>query len=95
MDDVEDLEVYEPGGFSPLYIGHVLGDWSQIIHQLGIGGHATVWLCWEVSTKRWRAIKVKAAHRSLENCAGLMAIQHMKDEDTGQEELEFNTLPCQ
>ena len=88
MDDVEDLGEYEPGGFAPLYIGHVLGDRFQIIHQLGFGGHTIVWLCWEISTERWRAIKVKAARRSLENCAGLVAIHHMKDEGAGQEELE-------
>ena len=88
MDDVENIEEYEPGGFAPLYIGDVLGNRSQSIHQLGFGGHTIVWLCWEISTERWRAIKVKAARRSLENCAGLVAIHHMKDKGAGQEELE-------
>ena len=52
MDDVEDLEESEPGGFAPLYIGDVVGNRFQIIHQLGFGGHAIVWLYWEVSTER-------------------------------------------
>ena len=92
MDDVENIEEYEPGGFAPPYIGDALGNRFQIIHQLGFGGHVIVWLCWKVSTERRRAIKVKAARRSSKTCAGLMAIQHMKDEGTSQEELEFNHI---
>ena len=51
MDDVKNLEEYEPGGFAPLYIGDVLGNRSQSIHQLGFGGQAIVWLFWKVSTE--------------------------------------------
>ncbi|KAK7753075.1 hypothetical protein SLS62_005025 [Diatrype stigma] len=92
MDDVEDLEDYEPGGLAPLDIGDTLGDRFQIIYKLGYGGIATIWLCWELATEKWRAVKVNAASRSSDDCPDLMAMQHMKEHGVTQEQLEANHI---
>ncbi|RYP93261.1 hypothetical protein DL770_000636 [Monosporascus sp. CRB-9-2] len=90
MDEVEDLEDYQPGGLAPLDLGDNLANRFQIIYKLGFGGMATVWLCWEIDTEQWRAIKVNAASQSSEDCSDLLAIRHMKEQGVTPEQLETN-----
>ncbi|KAI1504078.1 kinase-like protein [Biscogniauxia marginata] len=75
MDDVEFLEDYKPGGLCPVDIGDVLDGKFEVIHKLGHGGIATVWLCYEINTKTWRAVKVNAADKSSEDCSDMKAIK--------------------
>jgi serine/threonine-protein kinase SRPK3 len=45
LDFPEDVEQYKPGGFHPLAVGQVVGGSRfRIVHKLGSGGIATVWL---------------------------------------------------
>jgi serine/threonine-protein kinase SRPK3 len=45
LDFAEDVEQYKLGGFHPLMINQLVGDGRfEIVHKLGSGGIATVWL---------------------------------------------------
>lgn len=62
LDDVEDRELYRPGGFHPTRIGDVLnGTRYKILHKLGYGGFATVWFARDRQTKSNVAVKITAA----------------------------------
>ncbi|KAI3324225.1 kinase-like protein [Xylariaceae sp. AK1471] len=92
MDEVEDLEGYRPGGFAPVTIGDILADRFQIIYKLGFGGIAMVWLCWELATEKWWAVKINAASHSSEDCGDLKAIRLMQQNGLDQKQLDENHI---
>lgn len=59
----EDLEEYHRGGYHPVHLGQKLGNDNRyrVIHRLGHGGFATVWLCRDVHAAKYVAIKVMTA----------------------------------
>ncbi|RSL48245.1 hypothetical protein CEP54_013015 [Fusarium duplospermum] len=65
-DDVESLEGYCEGGFHPVKIGDSLGESAQyrVLHKLGHGGYATVWLCRDTQNSRYVALKIPMARIS-------------------------------
>ncbi|KAK4236837.1 kinase-like domain-containing protein [Achaetomium macrosporum] len=75
--EVEDLHNYVPGGYHPVAIGDVLGDGGRfrVVHKLGFGGYATVWLCHDKVFKKWRAVKIMQADSSKPDCADLKALE--------------------
>ncbi|KAI0595121.1 kinase-like protein [Biscogniauxia sp. FL1348] len=75
MDDVEFLEDYKPGGLCPIDIGDILDNRFEVVHKLGYGGIATVWLCYDTEGEIWRAIKINAAEKSTEDCSDIKAIR--------------------
>lgn len=79
MDDVEPLENYGPGGLIPLEIGFTLQNRFQVYYKLGFGGIATVWLCYDLETQKWRAVKVNAASHSSEDCPDVLATNKLKE----------------
>jgi serine/threonine-protein kinase SRPK3 len=74
QDGVEDLEVYEAGGYHPIHLGDLLGDRYQVIHKLGHGGFSTVWLCRDTSKGRYVAVKVHTANISYDDLPDLRLI---------------------
>ncbi|KAK2879498.1 hypothetical protein FQN49_000830 [Arthroderma sp. PD_2] len=50
---LEHLEDYEPSGHHPVHLGDALGDGGRyrVVHKLGSGGYATVWLCRDLKWK--------------------------------------------
>lgn len=66
VDDVEDLDRYQPGGFHPVVIGDALGEDGrfEVVHKLGHGGFATVWLCFDHHNNKWKAVRILAADAS-------------------------------
>jgi serine/threonine protein kinase len=68
---------YIPGGFHPVAIGDLLGEEGRyrVAHKLGHGGYATVWLCHDKISKKWRAVKIMAAELSKPDCADLRALK--------------------
>ncbi|CAG8955989.1 hypothetical protein HYFRA_00008845 [Hymenoscyphus fraxineus] len=64
--DAEDYEEYRPGGFHPVHIGDRFGTAGQfrVIHKLGRGGLATVWLCRDEKAQRYVALKIILADES-------------------------------
>lgn len=63
QDDVESIELYKPNGYHPIVIGDYLGEYErfQVWHKLGHGAYGTVWLCRDLKTEKWRAVKVLRA----------------------------------
>lgn len=57
-DEQEDPEDYQKGGYHPVKIGDLFNNKYHVIRKLGWGHFSTVWLCWDMSTKRFVALKV-------------------------------------
>ncbi|KAM4582952.1 SRSF protein kinase 3-like [Fundulus diaphanus] len=49
---------YGIGGYYPVEIGDIFVDRYQVLKKLGWGHFSTVWLCWDMATKRFVALKV-------------------------------------
>jgi len=63
---VESPNDYCVGGFHPVHLGDTLGNAGRyrVVHKLGDGGFATVWLCRDLYEQKWRAVKINAAAAS-------------------------------
>lgn len=84
LDNVEDLEAYRPGGFHPVHLGDTLAEGRyRIVHKLGFGGFATVWLAREESQNRYVALKIITAEAS-RDCAELKILQHLEKSSSKQ-----------
>ncbi|KAI0378201.1 kinase-like protein [Hypomontagnella monticulosa] len=64
LTGVEDVQKYNEGGHHPVVLDDVLDGRFMVVHKLGSGGFGTVWLCRELSSEKWRAVKVMAASHS-------------------------------
>ncbi|KAK7756998.1 hypothetical protein SLS62_001014 [Diatrype stigma] len=64
-DGLEDVQLYNVGGFHPVHLGDLLGARFEVIHKLGHGGFGIVWLCLDIVSREWRAVKILAADRSV------------------------------
>jgi serine/threonine-protein kinase SRPK3 len=60
VDEVENLEVYEVGGYHPVHIGDCLNKYT-IIHKLGHGSYSTTWLARHESRPGYAAVKIGTA----------------------------------
>ncbi|KAL4922083.1 kinase-like domain-containing protein [Aspergillus aurantiobrunneus] len=71
-DRLERLEDYEGGGHHPVRLSDCLGNREQyrVIHKLGSGGYANVWLCrvLESSPTEYVALKILMADASGDGC---------------------------
>ncbi|KAI0832021.1 kinase-like domain-containing protein [Trametes gibbosa] len=70
MDTTEELELYRPGGYHPVAIGDMLDAQPdlpapqrryRILHKLGYGAYATVWLARDVRSATFVALKITTA----------------------------------
>lgn len=84
-DDTENREHYRPGGYHPVHLGDTFGenDRYRVIHKLGHGGFATVWLCHDAVTLEYVGLKIIIAIASSENCPELKILR-LKDLDFKQ-----------
>jgi serine/threonine protein kinase len=58
-DDCEDLEMYIEGGLHPVLIGDVFSNNRyKVVHKLGSGGNATIWLARDKQEERYIALKI-------------------------------------
>lgn len=62
MDEsaVEDVSRYVPGGYHPVDIGDRIDEFI-VLHKLGCGGFATVWLVQSLQNSRYYALKILCA----------------------------------
>ena len=80
-DEVEDLEMYQPGGYHPVNIGDCYSDGRyRIVHKLGWGGYSTVWLAHDTHSCRYVALKVLVACKSEESTESRI-LQHLRQND--------------
>jgi len=73
---LEHIYDYEPGGHHPIHLGDVYGDNGRyrVIHKLGHGGFANVWLCRDIGkieVTRYVALKILMAETSTDECPEL------------------------
>ncbi|KAI0846991.1 kinase-like protein [Daldinia vernicosa] len=92
LDEVEDVEWYQPGGFYPLDVGETIIDRFKVVHKLGHGGIATVWFCWDLQEEKWIALKINSASHSSDDCPDLQAIRIIEAQSQGIDELNDNNI---
>lgn len=80
LPDVEHyFHDYAEGRFHPLDIGDTLDGRFEVVHKLGNGSSATVWLCLDNQKHEWRAIKIICANESDEDCFDLRLAKLLRD----------------
>lgn len=72
----ENMELYQPGGLHPVQIEDCIEDRYHIVHKLGCGGSATVWLARDTEKERYVALKIVTANMS--QCAEAEASVYKK-----------------
>jgi serine/threonine-protein kinase SRPK3 len=86
-EELEDYEEYGPGGYHPVHLGDTLGNDHRyrVVHKLGSGEFATVWLCRDVEAEKYVAVKIIMADQSYEDCPELnfMKLKGVGDEQVG------------
>lgn len=78
---LEHLYDYEAGGHHPIQQGDVLDNGRyRVIHKLGSGGYANVWLCRDLAapTPKYVALKILMAEASTEDCRELLCAEQLK-----------------
>lgn len=80
---LEHIYDYEPDGHHPVHLGDVYGNNRRyrVIHKLGSGGFATVWLCRDTEAKgatKYMALKILMAEISNDDCPELR-VNQLKD----------------
>ena len=63
-DEQEDPKDYIKGGYHPVKNGDLFHNRYHVVRKLGWGHFSTVWLCWDLTDKKFVALKVvkSAAH---------------------------------
>lgn len=66
FQDLEDFEQYRPGGHHPVIVGDLLGNDSrfEVWHKLGQGTYGLIWLCRDLMSGKFCAVKVLRAELS-------------------------------
>lgn len=85
---LEHLLDYEPGGHHPVHLGDVLGNKQRyrIVHKLGSGGFANIWLCRNLAvhdTTKYVALKILIAELSTDDCPELLVNSTFSPDDDG------------
>ncbi|KAI2779114.1 kinase-like domain-containing protein [Daldinia loculata] len=70
---LEKIYDYEEGGHHPVHLGDILHSRYKVIHKLGTGGYANVWLCRDNSsdTPKYVALKIVIGEQSTKDCPEL------------------------
>ncbi|KZV61423.1 kinase-like protein [Peniophora sp. CONT] len=69
MNPSESPLSYHPGGFHPVALGNVISSVKtryHIVHKLGWGGFATVWLAQDLSSLKWFALRIRMSRCACE-----------------------------
>jgi serine/threonine-protein kinase SRPK3 len=72
---------YRAGGFHPVHLGDQFKkDRYTVIHKLGYGGFATVWLARDLNRSRYVALKILAARLS-RDCPEVEILRRLKESE--------------
>ena len=96
-DDVEKVELYRPGGYHPVSLGDTLKSRRyEIIHKLGYGGFATVWLARDNEEERYVAVKIVRADPSQNALdTDIKVLDYLKERATSTPGAYFIDLPIE
>lgn len=72
----EDVKKYVPGGYHPIDIGDKIAQYT-VLHKLGSGGFATVWLVQSSDDGRFYALKILCADVSEANANEREAMEYL------------------
>ncbi|KAI0010245.1 kinase-like protein [Xylariaceae sp. FL0662B] len=89
---VEDISDYTEGGHHPIHLGDILHDRFEVIHKLGQGGFAIVWLCFDNHYRDWKAVKVIAADDSDEDGPDLKPLDSLRSAGQKLSDWEANHI---
>ncbi|KAJ3564248.1 hypothetical protein NPX13_g7913 [Xylaria arbuscula] len=92
VEGIEDPEDYRENGLHPVDILDILDGRFEVVHKLGSGGIATVWLCYEEARSRWKAIKINAALHSSPDSAELKISKIFEEQGVAHQQLEENHI---
>lgn len=98
-DDLEDLHLYCPGGHHPVLLESVLNGRYLVVHKLGTGGSANVWLCRDTTSKtkeKYVAVKIATAEFPEEHFRGRVhstILHHTANHHSHVPGAEFICLP--
>lgn len=95
---LEKLYDYEQGGHHPVHLGDHIGHEGRyrVVHKLGNGGYANVWLCRDMTAGKiitYFAIKVLMAEVSTEECPELQT-GHLEAFDRNSQPTDSMHLIC-
>ncbi|KAK1770520.1 kinase-like domain-containing protein [Phialemonium atrogriseum] len=83
-DDLERFHSFRPGGYCPIHLHDEINDGQyRIIHKLGHGGYATVWLCRDqhADTPSYVAVKILiASEAEKDSCSELLLAANLTRE---------------
>lgn len=78
LNNIENVEEYRHGGFHPVRLQDTFKNGQyRVIHKLGHGRSATVWLAKDTTRQGYVALKIISAELS-ENCHELMILELLK-----------------
>ncbi|EJP66483.1 protein kinase domain protein [Beauveria bassiana ARSEF 2860] len=72
IENVENLERYDNGGFHPVTIGDVINKRYRVVDKLGYGGYSTVWMTRDMQQDTYRFLD--AAPRTPANSTALVGL---------------------
>lgn len=77
FDDIEDVEKYRPGGYHPVDLNDILDNKYRIVHKLGYGGFATIWLALDLFSEQYVALKILISEASNKELAFFNYLEKM------------------
>jgi len=83
-DEQEAPQDYCKGGYHPVKIGDLFHNRYHVIRKLGWGHFSTVWLCWDLTEKKFVALKVvkSAAHYTETALDEIKLLKCVRDSDS-------------
>ncbi len=91
-DAVEDVECYRPGGFHPVHLGDCFDNGRfRVVHKLGSGGFATVWLARDSQLNVYVALKLHQA-QNFETCNELRFLEFLGGQNPDHPEDKYFPL---
>eukprot|EP00096_Caligus_rogercresseyi_P012355 TRINITY_DN513_c1_g1_i4.p1 TRINITY_DN513_c1_g1~~TRINITY_DN513_c1_g1_i4.p1 ORF type:complete len:592 (-),score=153.73 TRINITY_DN513_c1_g1_i4:917-2692(-) len=84
-DEQENPEDYIKGGYHPVKIGDLYHNRYHVVRKLGWGHFSTVWLCWDLTDKKFVALKVvkSASHYTETALDEIKLLKCVRESDGG------------
>ena len=81
QDFLEKTFSYRQGGYHPVHLNDCLNSRYRVIHKLGHGGYATVWLCQDIwyDGPTYVAIKILISCQSETECRELLMVRRLQE----------------